>query len=142
MNINLIAPFEIARLCFPLLKASGKASIINVSSVASNQDVRSGVPYGMAKSGLNQLTRSLAVEWAKHHIRVNTVSPWYTQTPLTEAVLNDDQRLKVIKDRTPLKRVAQPDEIANAIAFFAMEKSSYITGQNLSCDGGMSVSAL
>jgi NAD(P)-dependent dehydrogenase (short-subunit alcohol dehydrogenase family) len=78
----------------------------------------------------------LAVEWAKYGIRVNAVSPWYTKTPLTVPVLSQPERLKKILDRTPLNRVAEPEEVASAIAFFAMPVSSYITGQNLAVDGG------
>ncbi len=142
ININLLAPFELSRRVFPLLKHAKNATIINVSSVASNQDVKSGAPYGMAKSGLNQMTRSLAAEWAQYNIRVNAVSPWYTQTPLTEAVFEDQKRLNQITKRTPLERVAQPHEMANVITFLAMDKASYITGQNIIADGGMSIKAL
>ena len=142
IQINLTAPFLLSRSLYTLLKKSGRASIINVASVAASQDVRSGAPYGMAKAGLLQQTRNLAVEWAPDHIRVNAVSPWYTETPLTASVFEDDKKIKKIKDRTPMNRIAQPDEMAAAIAFLAMDKSSYITGQNIVVDGGMSVSAL
>ena len=142
LDINLFAPFEMSRLLHPLLKKSGRASIINIASVAANQDVKSGAPYGMAKSGLLQQTRNLAVEWAQDNIRVNAVSPWYTETPLTVSVFKNTERFEKIVERTPMKRVAQPEEMANAIAFLAMDKSSYITGQNIILDGGMSISAL
>ena len=142
MNINLTAPFLLSRHLHPLLKISGHASVINVASVAANQDVRSGAPYGMAKAGLLQLTRSLAVEWAPHKIRVNAVSPWYTQTPLTTSVFEDREKFEKIKSRTPMNRIAQAEEMASVITFLAMEKSSYITGQNMVVDGGMSISAL
>ncbi|WP_340202910.1 SDR family oxidoreductase [Ascidiimonas sp. W6] len=142
MDINLLAPFELSREAFLLLTKSKAAAIVNIASTAASFDVRSGTPYAMAKSGLLQQSRSLAVEWAEKNIRVNSVSPWYTETPLTEAVLSKTERLALIKERTPLHRVAQPEEIAAAVAFLAMEKSSYITGQNLNVDGGISVSAL
>ena len=140
--INLIAPFELSRRLYPLLKQSGKASLINIASVAANQDVKSGAPYGMAKSGLVQQTRSLAAEWATDNIRVNAVSPWYTETPLTKAVFEQKERLDHIIARTPMQRVAQPEEMAGAVAFLAMDKASYITGQNLVVDGGVSITAL
>jgi Tropinone reductase 1 len=91
----------------------------------------------MAKAGLIQLSRVLAVEWARHPIRVNTVSPWFTETPLVEAVLGDPKSFEAITSKTPLRRVAQPAEVAAAVAFLAMDKSSYITGHNLSVDGGV-----
>jgi tropinone reductase I len=73
---------------------------------------------------------------------VNTVSPWYIQTPLTEAVLAQPDRLEKILARTPMNRVGQPEEVADLIAYLAMDKSSYITGQNIMIDGGMSIKGL
>lgn len=142
LRINLTAPFLLSRLLFPNLKKSGRASIINVASIAASQDVRSGTPYGMAKAGLLQQTRNLAVEWAPEHIRVNAISPWYTETPLTVSVLENKEKLEKIKARTPMDRIAKAEEMAAAITFLAMDKSSYITGQNIVVDGGMSISAL
>jgi Tropinone reductase 1 len=141
LEINLIAPFEITRLLHPLLRNSQHGSVINVGSVAGSQDVNSGLPYAMAKGGINQQTRSFATEWAKDNIRVNTVSPWYTKTPLTEAVFENKEKLENILLRTPLGRIADAEEMASVIAFLAMDKSSYLTGQNITVDGGMSVSA-
>jgi Tropinone reductase 1 len=96
----------------------------------------------MSKGGLLQLTRSLATELAAADIRVNSISPWYTKTPLTESVLQQEERMEKILARTPLKRVAEPEEIASIISFLAMEHSSYITGQNLIADGGLFANAL
>ncbi len=142
LEINLIAPFELSRALYPLLKESGKASIVNVASSAAMQDVGTGTPYAMSKSGLLQQSRSLAVEWAADGIRVNSVSPWFTITPLTESYLHNDERMNAILSNTPLKRVAEAEEISAIISFLAMDKSSFITGQNIVADGGMSISAL
>ncbi|MCC4214289.1 SDR family oxidoreductase [Leeuwenhoekiella parthenopeia] len=142
LEVNLIAPFELTRKFFALLKRSGKASVINVASVAGSQDVKSGAPYGMSKAGLIQETRSLASEWAAHNIRVNAVSPWYTATPLVKEVMDQKERYDKIVERTPMKRFAEPEEMANTIAFLAMDKASFITGQNLQVDGGLSANAL
>ena len=141
LNINLIAPFELSRKLLPILQNGRHPAIVNVASVAAYFDVKTGSPYGMAKAGLLQLTRNLAVEWAPFGIRVNAVSPWFTITPLTSGLLEMKERMEPILERTPLKRVAQPEEVAAVIAFLAMDKSSYITGQDLTIDGGMSVSA-
>lgn len=142
ININLNSPFELSRKLFPFLKTSKVATVINVASVAALQDVGTGTPYAMTKAGLLQQTRSLAVEWASAGIRVNAVSPWFTETPLTQGYLTQEEKMTLILNRTPLKRVAKAEEIASIIAFLAMEKSSYITGQNIIADGGMSISAI
>ena len=137
MAVNLDAPFRLSVALLDLLKASTQASVINVASSAATVDVGSGAPYGMTKGGMLQMTRSLAVEWAPHGIRVNAVSPWYTETPLTEPVLGNAERKAGILRRTPLGRVAQPAEMGSVIAFLAMPAASYITGQNLDVDGGL-----
>jgi Tropinone reductase 1 len=142
IEVNLIAPFELSRLLFKLLMHGNNPSIINIASLAGILDVRTGSPYGMSKAGLIQQTKNLAAEWAKNGIRVNAVSPWFTETPLTESVLHDKERAQQILSRTPLNRVAQPEEMAAIIAFLGMNNSSYITGQNIIADGGMSVTAL
>lgn len=136
METDLTAPFELSRELFELLKKSGKAAVVNVASIAGMMDAKTGAPYGMAKSGLIQLTRNLASEWAAPHIRVNAISPWFTQTPATEALLSNPDKLQQIVSRTPMGRVARDEEIAAAIAFLAMDKASFITGQNLVVDGG------
>ncbi len=142
LDINLVAPFTLSRLLFPLLKISGESTIINVASSAATQDVGTGTPYAMSKAGLLQQTRSLAVEWASEGIRVNAVSPWFTKTPLTQDYLHNDEKMKSIISRTPLNRVAEAEEIASIVAFLAMPASSFVTGQNIVADGGMSINAL
>lgn len=142
LEINLVSPFALSRDLHSALKGSKNGKIINVSSAAATQDVGSGTPYAMSKAGLLQETRSLAVEWAADNIRVNAVSPWYTHTPLTQGLLGQEEKMKSILNATPLHRVAQAKEIASIIAFLAMDKSSYITGQNIVADGGMSVKAI
>ena len=139
---NLFSVTEITRLMFPLLKKSGNASVINMASVAGTFDVLTGPPYGMTKAAIIQLTRHLAAEWAPFHIRVNAISPWYIETPLTAPVMANPERMKMIIDRTPMKRVGQPEEVASLTAYLAMDKAGYITGQDIMVDGGMSVKGL
>jgi Tropinone reductase 1 len=137
LEVNLFAAVELSRMCLSYLRRGTGSCVINISSLSGSVDTRSGAPYGMSKAALIQLSRNLAVEWAEYGIRVNTVSPSYTETPLTETVLKNPDRLQNIIDRTPLGRVAQADEIAPAVAFLAMDKASYITGQNIVLDGGL-----
>lgn len=139
---NLQSMMYLTRLCYPMLQKSSAASIINIASVAGQLDVQSGTPYGMTKAAIIQFTRHLAAEWAPDGIRANCVSPWYIETPLTEAVRAMPERMKLIIDRTPMKRFGQPEEVASIIAYLAMDKASYITGQNILVDGGMSIKGL
>ncbi|MEQ8336527.1 MAG: SDR family oxidoreductase [Cyclobacteriaceae bacterium] len=140
LGINLIAQFELCRQLHPLLKASGKASVINNGSIAGQFDVTTGSPYGISKAGMIQLSKNLAVEWAPDGIRVNTVSPGFTVTPLTKPLFAKQEKIDAIIQRTPMKRVAEADEMASVISFLAMDHASFVTGQNITVDGGISAS--
>jgi Tropinone reductase 1 len=139
MQTNLHATFSFCRQYYPFLKASGRAAIVNVTSVAGLGHLRTGAVYGMTKAAMVQLTRNLAVEWAPDRIRVNAVAPWYIETPLTAGVLGNSEFLSAVLARTPAGRIGQPEEVAAAVAFFCLPTASYITGQCLAVDGGFSV---
>jgi tropinone reductase I len=139
---NLFSMLQLTHGCYPYLKNSTHGSVINIASVAGYLDVQSGPPYGMTKAAIIQLTRHLAAEWSADNIRVNAISPWYIETPLTEPVLAQIDRYEKIVARTPLGRIGKPEEVASLAAYLAMDKSSYITGQNISVDGGMSIKGL
>jgi NAD(P)-dependent dehydrogenase (short-subunit alcohol dehydrogenase family) len=140
--LNLTAPVLLSRDLHPALRAARGASVIHIGSVAGHVALPTGVAYGSAKAGIAQVARVLALEWAGDGIRVNTVAPWYTRTPLVEPVLGRPEVLAAILARTPLGRVAEPHEVATAVAFLAMPAASYITGQCLMVDGGMSIQGL
>ena len=140
--LNLTAPLLLSRDLHPELRAAGDASVIHVGSVAGDVALPTGVAYGAAKAGLAQATRTLALEWARDGIRVNTVAPWYTRTQFVEPVLSRPEALAAILARTPLGRIAEPREVATAVAFLAMPASSYITGQCITVDGGMTIQGL
>ncbi|MBN8576656.1 MAG: SDR family oxidoreductase [Cytophagales bacterium] len=139
---NLFSTVQLTHACYSLLQKAGNASVINMASVAGSTDVQSGPPYGMTKAALIQFTKHLAAEWSADGIRVNAISPWYIETPLTQPVLSNPERLAKIIDRTPLQRVGKPEEVASLAAYLAMDKSSFITGQNIAVDGGFSVKGL
>lgn len=136
---NIESCFEMCRLLHPALAEAGSACVVNNASVAGLVHLRTGVPYGMSKAAMLQMTRNLAVEWAEEGIRVNAVAPWYIRTPLADQVLADDLYRREVLDRTPMGRVGEVEECARAIAFLAMPASSYITGICLPVDGGFSV---
>ena len=140
-EINLTTAWEMCRGAHPLLRAS-EGVIVNIGSVAGARALRSGAPYAMTKAALDQLTRYLALEWAPDGIRVNSVDPWYTWTPLATPVLTDDAFRERVLARTPLGRIAEPAEVAGPVAFLCMPAASYITGQCLAVDGGFTAQGL
>lgn len=138
-EVNLVSCFEMCRLLHDRLAEGAPASVVNNASVAGLTHLRTGAPYGMSKAAMIQLTRNLAVEWAREGIRVNAVAPWYIDTPLANQVLADPDYRKDVLDRTPMGRVGKVAEVARTIAFLCMPGAGYVTGQCLPVDGGFSV---
>jgi tropinone reductase I len=137
MRTNLQSCFYLSTALYPQLKNSGKGAVVNVGSVVGGcgTAIKSGIVYAMTKASMNQMTYNLACEWAADNIRVNVVAPWYTATPLALQVLKNPEYLKSVTDRTPLGRVALPEEVASVVAFLCMDESSYVTGQVIAVDG-------
>ncbi|KAK3247876.1 hypothetical protein CYMTET_16779 [Cymbomonas tetramitiformis] len=142
MATNMDGVYFLCKDAYGLLTEGSKPSIVIVSSVAGVDSTGSGGIYAMSKAATIQLTKTLACEWAKVGIRVNTVAPWVTMTPLlAEAVKNNPSSLDKAASWTPMGRPGQPEEIAGAITFLALPAAAYITGQCLCADGGLTVNA-
>ncbi|MEO5623598.1 MAG: SDR family oxidoreductase [Dokdonella sp.] len=136
LETNVLGAFEMCRLAHASLAEHGNAAIVNVGSVSGLTHVRTGVPYGLAKAALHQLTRNLACEWAEDGIRVNAVAPWYIRTQRTEGPLADIDYLEDVLQRTPMGRIGEPEEVASAVAFLCLPAASYVTGECIAVDGG------
>lgn len=142
MDTNFTSAFDLSKQFLPLLKASGKASVVFNSSVAGINHIRTGSVYGATKAAMIQLTKNLAVEWAEYDIRVNAVAPFYIKTPMVENILANKEFLQDVIDRTPMRRVGEPQEVADMVTFLCMPAASYITGQSIAVDGGFTVNML
>lgn len=136
--VNLDGTVRLAREGFGLLRASGKASLINLSSVMARRGLRQLAGYSATKGAVSALTRALAVEYAPFGIRVNALAPGFIETALTRRVVRNPAISKALLERTPLRRFGTAEEVARAALFLAGDDSSYVTGAELVVDGGMS----
>ena len=137
-EVNLDGVVRVARDGFELLRASGRGSLINVASIMAYRGLRQLAGYSATKGAVSALTRALAVEYAPFAIRVNAVAPGFVETALTSRVLRNPLLAKALVDRTPMRRLGTPEEIAGAALFFASDDAAYVTGAELAVDGGMS----
>ncbi|TPM19210.1 SDR family oxidoreductase [Mesorhizobium sp. B2-3-5] len=140
MTINLKAPFSLCRAVIPYMKQRGWGRIVNITSLWSVRAQRHDAAYCASKFGLDGMTASLAPELAPHGILVNAVAPGYI---LTDAVAKGFAEERIAKDAEtiPLGRYGRPEEIAEIVAWLASSANSYMTGQNLLVDGGLSRTA-
>jgi len=111
---------------------------VNIASIMGHRGLRQLVGYSATKGAVAALTRGLAVEYAPYNIRVNTVSPGFVETALTERVMRQPAIKKALIDQTPMRRLGEAHEIAKAVLFLASDDASYVTGAELAVDGGMS----
>jgi meso-butanediol dehydrogenase / (S,S)-butanediol dehydrogenase / diacetyl reductase len=134
-EVNVIGTLNACQTFAPLLKASG-GSVVNVASQAALVSLPSQAAYTASKGAVAALTRSLAIDWAEHGVRVNAVAPGFTITPMTEAFFQNETFTRAATKRIPLGRILEADEIAAAIVFLASPLASAVTGVVLPVDGG------
>ena len=135
--VNVDGTVRCAREAFSLLRASGKASVVNLSSVMATKHTRQMSVYSATKGAVSALTRSLAVEYAPYGIRVNCLCPGYVETALIGRYTANPMIAKALLTQTPLRRFGTPQDIANAALFLASDEAAYVTGASLNVDGGM-----
>ncbi|NLU63274.1 SDR family oxidoreductase [Rhodococcus sp. HNM0563] len=138
MDLNLLAPFRLAQDVFPHMRTVGRGAIINISSISGRVGVP-GIPqasYAASKLGLSGLTSELAVQWARHSIRVNTVAPGFFRSEITGPLYESERATEYLRHNTPLPKEGTPDDIVGAVVWLAGDSGSYVTGQTIVVDGG------
>ncbi|MBI3942612.1 MAG: glucose 1-dehydrogenase [Chloroflexi bacterium] len=137
MQVNLTVPFQLAQAVGRRLIERGKpGAIINIASIGGQVALAGQTAYCASKAGLIGLTKSLAVDWARHRIRVNAIAPGYITTDLTAGVRQSERYSQMILSQTPLARLGDPVEVAGAAVFLASDAAAFITGAVLAIDGG------
>jgi dehydrogenase/reductase SDR family member 4 len=136
MDVNVKAPFELAKLCLPVMEKNGGGSIINISSIGGISPEQMLGIYSVSKAALVSLTKVMAAEWGKYNIRANVICPGLIQTKFSEALWSNDMIMKHMMTQVPLGRIGSPEEIAGLALFLASEASSYCTGAVFTADGG------
>ena len=140
LDVNLKGVFLCSKYCIPEMIKGGGGSIVNIGSEAGIVGIKNQVAYNVSKSGVIALTKSMALDFALHNVRVNCLCPGRTLTPLVEKVITEAQdpesTRRALEEDRPLKRMGRPEGIAAGILYLASDESPYATGSILSIDGG------
>ncbi len=136
IRLNLKSVFFCSQLVARRMMSNGGGKIVSISSIFGLVGGPLGAPYAAAKAGVVNLTRALAIEWAQYRINVNCVAPTYTVTSYSEVVRSDPARYEDVLRRTPMRKWAQPEDIAAGVLFLASPAADMITGHTLAIDGG------
>jgi gluconate 5-dehydrogenase len=142
MDLNLRSQFLVSKAAARAMIAGGRGGrILNISSVRGQLGIRLGYSaYVAAKGAMDALNRQHATEWAKHGITVNAIAPTFVRTPQVESLLADESFREGLVNRIPLGRIAEPDDLVGAVLYFSSDASSFVTGQLLTLDGGLTAS--
>ena len=138
VNVNLMGLMRICHTFLPKLALSG-GNIINIGSIFTKSTIKNAPSYTATKSAVESLTKSMASCWAEHKVRVNCIAPGFIEGNTLNKILEEEENIKLIKDRIPFKRFGLPEEVVEAIIFLASKNSSYITGSTICVDGGYSI---
>jgi len=136
MNLNLKAKLLCTKYAIPLLKKSSEARIINIATRAASQSMEESSAYCCAATGIVMLSKVSALELSKYSIKVNTISPGLTRTPMTEAV-DPDEEFDNYAKKNPSGRVGLPEDIANTVNFLVSQEAEFINGENINVSGGI-----
>ncbi|MEP7203639.1 MAG: glucose 1-dehydrogenase [Ilumatobacteraceae bacterium] len=140
LAVNLKAYFFFAQAVAKVMIANGGGAIASNSSICGDVAVKNISAYNISKGGVNMLTKSLALEWAPHGIRVNAFSPAYMEVFMPGAAgEHDEAKEQAVRDLTPLARRGQPEELVGPVVFLVSDASSYVTGEVLMVDGGWTI---
>lgn len=139
MNVNVKAPFELCRLCYPYLRKSAGGSVINISSIGGLSPEHGLGIYSVSKSALISLTKVYAKEWGTSKIRVNAICPGLIETKFSEAIWSNEKLMNMVMNQLSIKRSGTAEEIGLMALFLASAASSYTTGAVLTADGGFTI---
>jgi len=142
MNSNVKSNIWLCQLAIPQMAARGNGSVVIVSSIGGLRGSTVIGAYGISKAADFALCRSLAGEWGPQGVRVNCVAPGLVKTDFAKALWEDEERLKRRCATTPLRRIGEPDEIAGAVAYLSSDASSFMTGQTIVVDGGVTTASV
>ena len=136
---NLKGYFLVAQAVVPQMLQRGYGKVINMSSIFGLTPLTNQLAYSCSKGGVNQMTRVMALEWAKQGVRVNAIAPTYFETEMVAPIRNDPEKFNFINERTPMGRWGQPAELEGTVIFLAAPASDFITGQIIYVDGGWTI---
>lgn len=140
LHTNVLALFAVSREVVKMMKENGSGSIINISSMAAQYGIPKVIAYSASKTAIDGMTRAMAVELAQFGIRVNAVAPGFIKTNMSSKALDNDlERKNKVLSRTPMGRLGEPTDIADAVYYFATSESKFTTGTVLPVDGGNSI---
>ena len=138
INLNMTATFTLCQaFARERIKRGKSGKIINIASLMSETVREDNAPYAASKGGIRQLTKALAIDWAKHRINVNAIGPGFIRTDLTKPLWEDDSFDKWVRWKTPWARWGKPEDLGNAAVYLAAPASDFVTGHILYVDGGL-----